>query len=321
VTAAGNRGRSADGLDAYGGITAPGNAPWVLTVGASSHMGTADRSDDAMAAFSSRGPTPIDYAAKPDVVAPGVGIESLSDPTSALYATKTAFLLSGTALTSYLPYLSLSGTSMAAPVVSGTVALMLQANPTLTPNQVKAILQYTAQVYPSYDPLTEGAGFLNAKGAVELSQALATSSFGLQATPAEWSGRLIWGKQLVSGGRLTADANAWGADVMWGTATTPAGDNVVWGTICTATTCDDGGGTWGPWTVDASAHNVVWGSTCGGADCDGPWTIEGASVGDSVVWGTTDAQSVVWGTADGDSVVWGTGCSDATCEPVIWPKQ
>jgi len=321
VTAAGNRGRAVDGLDAYGGITAPGNAPWVLTVGASSHMGTTDRSDDAMAAFSSRGPTPIDYAAKPDVVAPGVGIESLSDPTSALYATKTAFLLSGTALTSYLPYLSLSGTSMAAPVVSGTVALMLQANPTLTPNQVKAILQYTAQVYPSYDPLTEGAGFLNAKGAVELSQALATSSFGLQAAPAEWSGRLIWGKQLVSGGRLTADANAWGADVIWGTATTPAGDNVVWGTICTATTCEDGGGTWGPWTVDASAHNVVWGSTCGGTDCDGPWTIEGASAGDSVVWGTTSARSVVWGTADGDSVVWGTGCSDPTCEPVIWPKQ
>ena len=321
VTAAGNRGRAVDGLDAYGGITAPGNAPWVLTVGASSHMGTIDRTDDVMAAFSSRGPTPIDYAAKPDIVAPGVGIESLSDPISALYATKTPYLLSGTALTSYLPYLSLSGTSMAAPVVSGTIALMLQANPTLTPNQVKAILQYTAQVYPSYDPLTEGAGFLNAKGAVELSQALATSSFGLHATPAEWSGRLIWGKQLVSGGRLTADANAWGADVIWGTATTPAGDNVVWGTICTATTCDDGGGTWGPWAVDASAHNVVWGSTCGGADCGGPWTIEGASAGDSVVWGTTSARSVVWGTADGDSVVWGTGCSDPTCEPVIWPKQ
>src|SRR5207237_5467944 len=216
VTAAGNRGRAVDGLDAYEGITAPGNAPWVLTVGASSHMGTTDRTDDAMAAFSSRGPTPIDYAAKPDIVAPGVGIESLSDPISALYATKTSFLLSGTVLTAYLPYLSLSGTSMAAPVVSGTVALMLQANPTLTPNEVKAILQYTAQVYPSYDPLTEGAGFLNAKGAVELSQALATSSFGFQATPAEWSGRLIWGKQLVSGGRLAADRNRWAAVVIWG---------------------------------------------------------------------------------------------------------
>ena len=322
VTAAGNRGRSVDGLDAYGGITAPGNAPWVLTVGASSHMGTTDRTDDAMAAFSSRGPTPIEYAAKPDIVAPGVGIESLSDPTSALYATKSSFLLSGTVPTAYLPYLSLSGTSMAAPVVSGTVALMLQANPTLTPNQVKAILQYTAQVYPSYDPLTEGAGFLNAKGAVELSQAFAASSSGLQATPAEWSGRLIWGNQLVSGGRLTADANAWRADVVWGTATTSTGDTVAWGTICTAATCDDGGGTWGPWTVDAGAQNVVWGSTCGGADCDGPWTIEGARAAESVVWGITTAQSVVWGTVDdGDSVVWGTGCSDATCEPVIWPKQ
>ena len=321
VTVAGNRGRNVDGLDAYGGITAPGNAPWVLTVGASSHMGTTDRTDDAMAAFSSRGPTPIDYAAKPDIVAPGVGIESLSDPISALYATKTSYLLSGTVLTPYLPYLSLSGTSMAAPVVSGTVALMLQANPTLTPNAVKAILEYTAQVYPSYDPLTEGAGFLNAKGAVELAHALATPSLGLQATPVEWSGRLIWGNQLVSAGRFFADANAWGPDVTWGTAMTPTGENVVWGTICTATTCDDGGGTWGPWTVDASAHNIVWGSTCGGADCEGPWTIDGANAVESVVWGTSSAESVVWGTVDAESVVWGTGCSDPACEPIIWPNQ
>jgi serine protease AprX len=321
VTVAGNRGRNVDGLDTYGGITAPGNAPWVLTVGASSHMGTSDRTDDAIAAFSSRGPTAIDYAAKPDIVAPGVGIESLSDPISALYATKTPYLLSGTALTAYLPYLSLSGTSMAAPVVSGTVALMLQANPTLTPNQVKAILQYTAQVYPAYDPLTEGAGFLNAKGAVELSLALATPSLGLQATPAEWSGRLIWGTQLVSGGRLTADANAWGADVTWGTATTSSGESVVWGTSCNTPACDDGAATLAPWTVDASAHNVVWGLTCGGADCEALWTIEAVNAVESVVWGTTSAESVVWGTIDAESVVWGTSCSDPACEPVIWPNQ
>src|SRR4029077_1375545 len=117
-----------------------------------------------------RGPSLIDHAAKPDVVAPGVGIESLSDPNSAFYLTKSAYLLNGTAQTSYLPYLSLTGTSMAAPVVSGTVALMLQANPALTPNQVKAILQYTAQVYAGYDRMTEGAGFLNAKGAVDLAR-------------------------------------------------------------------------------------------------------------------------------------------------------
>ena len=95
VASAGNNGR-ANGVAQYGGITAPGNAPWVLTVGASSHMGTIDRSDDTMAAFSSRGPTAIDYAAKPDLVAPGVGIESLSDPGGLLYATRSAYLLGGT---------------------------------------------------------------------------------------------------------------------------------------------------------------------------------------------------------------------------------
>ena len=87
-----------------------------------------------------------------------------------LYSTKASYLLGGTIPTAYLPYLSLSGTSMAAPVVSGTVALMLQANPALTPNAVKAILQYTAQPYAGYDSLTQGTGFLNASGAVQLAR-------------------------------------------------------------------------------------------------------------------------------------------------------
>ena len=49
---------------------------------------------------------------------------------------------------------------MAAPVVTGTVALMMQANPALTPNLVKAILQYTAEHKSRYDALTQGGGFL-----------------------------------------------------------------------------------------------------------------------------------------------------------------
>ena len=118
VAAAGNNGRSAGGRGQYGGIAAPGNAPWVVTVGASSHMGTINRRDDTVAAFSSRGPTAVDAWAKPDLVAPGVGIESLSDPNSAFYSTMSAYLLAGTLPTSYLPYLSLSGTSMSTPVVS-----------------------------------------------------------------------------------------------------------------------------------------------------------------------------------------------------------
>src|SRR5204863_108554 len=71
VAAAGNMGKAANGQPQYGAIAAPGNAPWVLTVGASSTMGTVNRSDDTIADYSSRGPTMYDYAAKSDLVAPG----------------------------------------------------------------------------------------------------------------------------------------------------------------------------------------------------------------------------------------------------------
>src|SRR5262245_38677915 len=61
AAAAGNNGRGTGGQSQYGGVTSPGNAPWVLTVGASSHMGTIDRADDTIAAFTSRGPTAFDF--------------------------------------------------------------------------------------------------------------------------------------------------------------------------------------------------------------------------------------------------------------------
>jgi subtilisin family serine protease len=201
-------------------------------------MGTIDRADDTIAAFSSRGPTAIDHLVKPDLVAPGVGIESLSDPESTFYSTKSPYLLSGTVATSYLPYLSLSGTSMAAPVVSGTVALMLQANPSLTPRQVKAILRHTAESSPQYDRLTEGAGFLNAKSAVE---------------SARQSGLTI---ELIDPWLI--DLLLHGGDDGDTFATSDEDGGVVWGTD------DDGGVVWG--TNDDGG--VVWGTTCGDPSCE-----------------------------------------------------
>ena len=333
VVAAGNNGRGPTGRDQYGGVAAPGNAPWVITVGSSSHMGTSNRGDDVMAVFSSRGPSAINHAAKPDLVAPGVGIESLSDPNSAFYTTRAAYLLDGTVPTTYLPYLSLSGTSMAAPVVSGTVALMLQSNPTLTPNAVKAILEYTSQIYPAYDPLTEGAGFLNAKGAVELARFLAPGSIVTYPSSGDWGSRVIWGNQLFAGGRLTGDANAWSTDVTWGAATTAGGASVEWGVICATATCSTDA-TWTSWRPDSASSNVVWGLACGGLDCttdvngkpvvwsasDDDTVVWGTTDIDTVVWGTTDADTVVWGTADEDTVVWGTSCGDPACEPIVWPS-
>ena len=218
MAAAGNRGKNAKGQIQYGGITAPGNAPWVLTVGASSTNGTPDRGDDTIANFSSRGPSYLDYAAKPDLLAPGHGTVSLADPLSAFYTTQGAISDRGALSTAFKPYLTLSGTSMAAPVVAGTVALMLQANPSLTPNVVKAILQYTAQEYPGYDALTQGAGFLNAVGAVRLAHFFATARPG-QPIPLQkmWSKKIIWGNHRLSGGVLNPTANAW-SGATWGAA-------------------------------------------------------------------------------------------------------
>ena len=345
VAAAGNYGRDARGRTMYRGIAAPGNAPWVLTVGASSHMGTIDRSDDTVAPFSSHGPSAINAAAKPDIVAPGVGIESLADPLSAWYTTQAAYLLPGATPMSYLPYLSQSGTSMSTPVVTGAVALMLQANPKLTPNAVKAILQYTAQISPNFDPLTQGAGFLDANGAVRLARFFASPT-SPRPSGATWGGRVIWGNRMVSGGRLTPDANAWDTAVTWGAVTNASGQAIGWGEICRFTDCYTDGHQWSRWRItcagdacsdanwsNGTTHNVVWGALCGGRSCAQTWSLDlftrtlvGETVvwgtgggGDTVVWGTGggDGDTVVWGTyGDGDTVVWGTGGGDG--DTVVW---
>jgi serine protease AprX len=304
VAAAGNNGRSPQGATQYGGITAPGNAPWVLTVGASSHMGTIDREDDTIAPFSSRGPAAIDNTAKPDLVAPGVGLESLSDPGSWLYATRSLYLLNGTKPTSHVPYLSLSGTSAATPVVAGTAALMLQANPSLTPNAIKAILQYTAQTYKGYDELTQGAGFVNAKGAVELAAYLSATAAAAAPDSRDWSRSIIWGNQVVKGGDLTAAATAWALGVTWGSASLPTGAPVSWGVKAKKA--------WRP--EDGASAN----DDCGGQNCQSSGTTR-------LLFGVSDADgdTVVWGTADtdGDTVVWGTACLDRSCEPVVWTRR
>ncbi|HUQ88397.1 MAG TPA: S8 family serine peptidase [Vicinamibacterales bacterium] len=315
VAAAGNMGKAANGQPQYGAITAPGNAPWVLTVGASSSMGTIDRRDDTIANYSSRGPTMIDFAAKPDLVAPGSGTVSLADKNSLFYVTKVPYLVAGKKLgLTYMPYLTLSGTSMATPAVAGSVALMLEANPSLTPNMVKAILQFTSQVYPNYNYLTQGAGFLNTLGAVRLARYFKVGHKGDDYPNMKaWSRHIFWGNVRVTGGVLTPGGTAWTNGVQWGATRTASGKNIVWGENCDTASCDNV--VWGNnivWGESNAGDNIVWGNT------DGDNIVWGNGDGDNIVWGNGDSANIVWGNNGGDNIVWGNDCGGANCDNVVW---
>src|SRR3972149_1221460 len=100
--------------------------------------GSDSRFDDTVASYSSRGPTAFQHIVKPDITAPGSRIVAAMSPGSALATAHPQLQNDGS-------YLKLSGTSMASPVVAGTVALMIQKNPGLKPNAIKAALMFTAE--------------------------------------------------------------------------------------------------------------------------------------------------------------------------------
>lgn len=142
VIATGNAGQT-------GCIASPSAAAKAISVGAFDDRNTVSRNDDTMPSFSNCGPSnpsPTDVQRKPDVTAPGVNIQSSQGD-----ATPNGGTLNGEAL--------LSGTSMATPVVSGIVALMLEAKPTLTPEDVKEILRGSAT-----QPASDGARGSRATG-------------------------------------------------------------------------------------------------------------------------------------------------------------
>src|SRR5713226_4045682 len=135
---------------AYGAVGSPGNSPYVITVGATDSHETVRRSDDTVASFSSKGPTRFDHLVKPDIVAPGrriVAPMSQENPTFGTQYPNRVVQPVGTGARPHT-YFNYSGTSFAAPVVSGIVALMLQANKSLTPALVKAVLARSAQELP-----------------------------------------------------------------------------------------------------------------------------------------------------------------------------
>lgn len=252
VVSAGNDGRdNSFNNDGYGTITSPANDPYVITVGAMKTMGTAGRDDDLIATYSSKGPTLLDHIAKPDLVAPGNLIISLYAPDltlNQLYPENeipvSLYRTDGSASPSHTYYV-LSGTSMAAPMVSGTAALMLQQNPALTPDQIKARLMKTAsKTFPQYstytdpttgitytdqyDVFTVGAGYLDIQAAVDstdLSSGVAlsprvkyhpkTQTVGfVRSSFAVWGGSSTWSNFAVWGGSSIVSDSTSGSETL-----------------------------------------------------------------------------------------------------------
>ncbi len=138
---------------------APANNPFIITAGAVDGMGKSPQQAE-IAKWSKRGLT-SEGVPKPEVTAPGVKIISLLSRNDAILAVEHPEAVINQ------NYIQMSGTSMAAPMVSGTIALMLEANPGLTPNDIKSILLATTI---SYKDMTDTAGVIDARKAVEIAK-------------------------------------------------------------------------------------------------------------------------------------------------------
>jgi serine protease AprX len=160
VASAGNKG--SDPMT----IGVPGNVPYIITVGAMTDDYTAfNYNDDKVASFSASGPTPEGFV-KPDVIAPGGHISGLMSFDSQIVSEHPEYHDGGR-------YFEMSGTSQAAAVVSGVVALLLTDNPSLTPDQVKCRLMDSAYSADNedgskrYSVFQQGAGLVSAYYAIE----------------------------------------------------------------------------------------------------------------------------------------------------------
>ncbi len=289
VASAGNNGTSG-----YATINSPGNDPAIITVGASNNYRTSSRGDDILTTYTSRGPTYLDHVVKPDLVAPGNRTISLRVPGSSLDSQypelrvkKGVYLDDPAVADQASPYFEMSGTSMATPVVAGMAALMVQADPSVSPDTIKMRLMRSAEKRLEYDIFSEGAGFADLLSALTLSE---TASGPALSPSAVWTptGILIEGTGVLIGdGAVWGDGALWGDDPLRGTGSI-WGDSVIWGGNNTV-------------TADKSlkGDSVIW----GGNDKTKTSSTKTVS-GDSVIWGgnfRTDSG----GTVSADSVIWG----------------
>ena len=118
-----------------------------------------------------------DNLIKPDLVAPGNKIISAEAKNNKL-VTMHPELETNNYSTTNMKFMYMSGSSVSAPMVAGASALLLEANPNLTPNMVKMILMYTAQPLNGFNTFEQGAGQLNVAGAVAVAKLVRSELLG-----------------------------------------------------------------------------------------------------------------------------------------------
>jgi serine protease AprX len=213
VVSAGNNGVHAPGV-----LLSPADDPFVITVGATDDRGTPSIADDQVAAFSAFGTTPEGFA-KPEIVAPGRNIVGLLPENKNLSMSRNH---SQNRVNQH--YFRMSGTSMAAPIVAGAVALLLQDEPYLTPDQVKFRLMATAAKgdrWSAYSTERAGAGYLDIFAAIQ-GTTTQNQNTNIEASRLLWTGTepVMWGS--VKWGSVNWGSVKWGS-VNWG--------SVKWGSV------------------------------------------------------------------------------------------
>jgi serine protease AprX len=322
VVAAGNDGRDLTmNKEGYGTIEAPGNDPYAITVGAVKTMATATVRDDQMASYSSKGPSYIDHIAKPDLVAPGNLVTSLRFPNDPLalsvdplYQTLDKFYITNGDSNLSPNYFPLSGTSMAAGVTSGSVALLMQARPRLTPDQAKAFLmrdadrKYLPQTSVAVEPTT-GISYtahndLFTIGAGELDIAASVADALFRSVPAGTAMSPVAAYDPTSNSvfLLKDPSSLW----VTGNGTPLWGTNDVYGQAAFGNQPASGSAVWG-WTPLYGASNVTGQPVVAGVAGPGAqWSATSiTSTNDSsaftALWGNG---TPLWGTG---TPLWGTG--------------
>jgi serine protease AprX len=299
VAAAGNYGVAPNGAPILGGITSPGNSPFALTVGAVNTWATAKRSDDTVATFSSRGPTRFELAVKPDLAAPGTKIISLEANRSYLATTYSFLHRAGSGTNAYM---QLSGTSMAAPMVSGAAALLLSGTPGLMPAQVKLAMQGGATYMADGGLMGAGAGNANFWASRKIAASGLTGSLlttvvgGISTTS---TGASFWDAGTLSG-RLYAGVgirllSALQAPLVWlNPSLLKYGDLNLVGLTNPLASMAPVRLQYGVVSTWTSNQQILWGTTIYDPQ------------GQQILWGTSD-------TTQGTQILWGTSltASDA----------